>query len=252
MRLTILIPLTALSCALSSRPPATEQPDPEPPAAPSQSIIQAMHKNLGGTTAMHDAVVRGDLAGARQAANAVATSPRIDQIPEPWLEYQVAMRLEAAKYREVESLPEAATGVVALLDRCAACHSFLALGPSFYASRPPVDKGDLASHMAVHAWAVDLMYKGLVAPDPKLYARGAVTLGEEETHVAKSASTDPEIVALAEAVHAIGAAAAGADTPEERAEGYAKVLGTCAQCHTKLDVNPTVPWSPTLKAPEDR
>jgi cytochrome c553 len=246
-----LLPMLLLACT----PSRTYIPDKAPPpedVAPSQEVISAMHLNLAGVATTHEAIVRGDLAGARAAAKVVAAAPRIERIPEPWIDFQVAMRLEAAKFGEVDTLEAAAKGAVALAGKCAACHEFVAVGPRFYAKSPPLDRGDLASHMAVHAWGADLMWKGLLSADTDVYTKGALALGESSSAWHADDGVDPTVAALGRAVHDAGAAGAGASSPDERAAAYASALTTCAACHEKVGASPTVPWAPTLKAPADR
>ncbi len=251
MRLALLAALL-LACSAGRGPAPDEAPPPPENIAPSQDVISAMHRNLAGATQMHDAIVRGDLTGARSGAQAVAQSPRIDHIPEPWIDYQVTMRLEAAKFTEAADLDAAAKGAVALAGKCAACHDFVAVGPKFYAKSPPVEKAKLASHMQIHAWGADLMWKGLLSADAELYTKGALALGEGASAWHDREGVDPELAALGRSVHDAGAAGAGASNADERAAARSRALVACAACHTKLAVSPTIPWEPTLKAPEDR
>lgn len=251
MRALILV-LCLVSCTKSA-PKDPQAVETAPPAPPGQSVIAAMHGNLGGVLAMHNAVVMGDLDGARAGASAVATSPRIEGIPEPWLVYQASMRARAAEFSEVTTVKEAAAGTVSLGQECAACHSFLAVGPGFYAAPPQPESQELSQHMKHHAWAADLLWKGVLAPDPELYTQGALALGEViEVPEAISESPDPKVGELSTEVHQLGAQAAGASSDQERADTYRDILATCAQCHEHLGVRPTLSASPTLKAPQDR
>lgn len=244
MRFVLVAALSfACTTARDPAPPPADEPPP-PDVAPSQSLTNAMHVNLAGTSVMHEAVQRGDLVGAKSAAKAVATAPRIEGLPETWLDLQVAMRLEAAKFQEVETLEDAAKGNVALAGKCAACHEFLALGPKFFEKAPIVDRGTLPSQMAVHAWGADLMWKGLVAPDPTVYAKGAAAIAETFPAFPTDPGNDPELGWLGQRVPEIGAQAVAATGPEERGAAYAALLGTCASCHQKVKVEPQIPWGP--------
>ena len=250
MRILLLV-LPLVACTKSTPTGTATDSSPPPPAG--QSVGAAMHGNLGGVLAMHNAVIMGDLEGARAGARSVATSPRIEGIPEPWLEYQVAMRTRAAEFSEVTTLKEAASGAVQLGQQCAACHGFLSVGPGFYATPAPPESGEMSEYMQHHAWASDLLWKGLLAPDPDLYTKGALALGEViEVPPALDESPDPKVVELASEVHALGAQAAGASTERERGETYRDMIVTCAQCHEHVGVRPALSASPTLKAPQDR
>ena len=242
----ILVATLMLSCTVSRDPAPPPAEPPAPDIAPSQSLTRAMHLNFAGASIMHEAIQRGDIAGARSAAKAVAVAPRIEDMPAQWLDHQVAMRLEAAKFQEVETVDDAAKGAVALAGKCASCHEFVALGPKFFETSPTVERDALKGQMAVHAWAADLMWKGLVAPSPETYAKGAAALAQTLPAFPTDPGNDPEVGWLGPRVSEIGAAAVAATGPEERGAAYASLLATCGTCHAKMNTAPTIPWGPPL------
>jgi len=233
--------LVLAACNRSTSPTPDATPAPEPP---SDAMIDAMHSNLSLTATAHTSLMRGDLAGAKEAAKGLASKPRIEGLPEPWMEHQVALRVRASEVSEATDIATAAVGLSKVARACGDCHGQVGVGPRFYAvPDPPAEGEDVPAHMAHHAWGADLMWKGLVSAQADLYDRGAKALGEADLG---KESTPDKLGDQGKEVHLAAAEGLGAGDFDQRAAAYAKVLGSCGGCHQALEVSPTIPYTPKL------
>lgn len=234
-----LLVLSACGRTAAPEPQATTQPKP-----PSDALIDAMHSNLSLTATAHTALMRGDLSASKKAMSALASKPRIEGLPAPWMDYQVALRVRASEVSEAADATAAAAGLAKVGKACGDCHAFVGVGPKFYDVPPPPAEGsDVAAHMRHHAWGANLMWKGLVSANTDLYNRGAQALGEADM---AHGSTPDALGERGVEVHTAAAEGLAAGDQDARAAAYASVLGSCAGCHAALEVNPTIPYTPTL------
>ena len=237
-----LIAVAALGCNRTAAPDPTTTTEPKPP---SDAMVDAMHSNLALVASAHVAMIKGDVAGVKTAASGVASKPRIEGLPKQWMDYQVALRVRASEVSEVTDIPGAAESLSKVAKACGDCHGFVGVGAEFYAVPPPPPEGeDVKAHMAHHAWGADLMWKGLISADQALYDQGAKALGEASMD---SGSTPDALGARGKEVHLAAAEGLAAGDSEARRQAYAKLAANCAGCHTDMGVEPTLPYTHTLK-----
>jgi cytochrome c553 len=155
------------------------------------------------------------------------------------------MQTEAGHFEEATTLTEAGTALARTLTRCGGCHRVSQGGPEI--GIPPLPEGDsVAAHMQRHRWAADRMWEGLVKDDAEIYGTGAAALREAslfESEIEDRANTEApreRVRAIANLVHELGAEAATAETPTDRADVYGRLLATCATCHRMLGVGDAV------------
>lgn len=233
-----------VACGGNKKAPDTLDEAP-PPRPPGEELVQAMHSNLSLTASAHTLLMRGDLDGAKASIGGLASKPRIEGLPEPWMEQQVALRVRASEVSEATTLQEAAQGIARVATACGDCHGSVGVEPDFYAVPAPPEDGPVPEHMAHHAWGADLMWKGLVAADEALYERGAKGLGEADLG---AGSTAHDLGTLGEEVHVAAGEGLAADDAAGRAAAYAKVLASCGACHARAGLTPEIPYRPTLDA----
>ena len=144
----VVLVLSACGRAPTPQPEVTAAPPP-----PSDALVDSMHSNLSLTATAHTALMRGDLAGAKEAASGLASKPRIEGLPEPWMDNQVALRVKASEVSEAADLAAGATALSKVARACGDCHAFVGVGPKFYAvPAPPAEGEDVPAHMKYHAW----------------------------------------------------------------------------------------------------
>jgi cytochrome c553 len=186
---------------------------------------------------IHEAVIRGDLAAAREAAQALTlmSVPR-DTLPDG-VSFVTGISAVAARVRDARNLAEAAAGVASMVRQCGECHQALRVRPT-----PPVvqrpDLGGLVGHMLEHQRAVDALLQGLIIPSATAWRDGVDRLKAAPLHPSYllpdprwtrfHRQADPR-------VHAIAERAQRASNPLTRGAAYADLLTTCADCHSLHD-----------------
>lgn len=109
---------------------------------------------------------------------------------------------------------------------CGDCHTHSGAAPKLEIPPAPPPSKKLSAHMTGHLWAVNTMWAGLVTHDDTMFAKGASALDAEPAH-----GFEDEQQALAVRVHELGREARAATTRDQRADGFAQIIGTCARCH---------------------
>jgi cytochrome c553 len=243
-----IVVLAAFFVGCKTEPSATK-PFPEigSQAAPSATIFFAVpapsrpfgermkeHATLG--IEMRDAVVHGDVAGAREAAGRLA-GLRVDAAFEPALvEKADAMKSAAGRAREAQDVREAARGVADVARTCGECHARFG-GPKAAEPAGPADTGFGAkATMARHRWAAARLWQGLATPSGDAWTGGAsalvdAPLAAERLTPGKTPVAELDALALSLRGHARRALTA--QHPEERARIYGDMLETCAACHQR-------------------
>lgn len=247
MRIDLLLPAVFLIAACSTEaPPPSPAPQPEAatsklPAAgtaDAKGLIASRMKNhfIKGFEAK-DAVVRGDLDGARAAAKwlAESTDP-VEGMGERWDVRIGEMRAVSLSISQASDVPTAAAGVADLAATCGSCHLDLGKGPTYGVGEPPPVGEGVKAHMARHQWAADRFWEGLTGPNEEAWLKASEVMKDD----ALVAHSEDEGVAgtvtvasqpHAEQVHRIGASAAAAGSLAEKSEIYGELLATCAGCH---------------------
>jgi len=231
----------------ASREPQTTgsspgQPAPSAAAAqtaaehpPSESIGNFMTEHFVIATLARDAVIKGKLTELRGPLRALADYRYTDVALGGWTE-QIAQLQQAARLTsEAKTLEQAATGVAAMARVCGACHVAGGRGPADIESprehkAPKAD--DLAIRMYRHMWAADRMWTGLTTPSDDAWLAGAAALTHAPLKTPADAPVPPPGFGVAlDEVRELGKRAAEVSTRDERANVYALLLATCANCH---------------------
>ncbi len=248
-----------LACALLTGCDCGSKPAPLDSGTP-EGFDEIMRDHDALSVAARNALIRGDVDVARQAMKQLAFFMEHVPAPEGGREYARLTRELAQQVRDADDVEEACMGFARLSYACGQCHHALDRGPPM--TLDPVPEGqDLRMHMRRHYWAVERMWDALLADSTSAFQKAAEVLAEAPLH----GSRDPDqeshqgVTRLAYEVHDLAFAAAvegkaGEDEyvprPGEQVEvaptgwGQAEVFGallsTCNQCHTMLDVDPSL------------
>jgi mono/diheme cytochrome c family protein len=190
-------------------------------AATSDATIEAMTKLDDQTSAVRDAVIRGDLADARSRAGQAAEG----YVPVPGAPEGAdqAMKLALAEVSGAPTLEQAARGLGQVAAACASCHSAMGVGgpdrPVWHVEAHPTE-------MVRHAMHVDQLWLALVRPsDDDL--RAAVDVIGQAAAAPEATGVDLRVRDLAQGV--------AAAPPERRGEAFAALVTACAGCHAPGD-----------------
>lgn len=206
-----------------------------PPAPASGDVVKHMHEHLAKVQDVHQAVVRGDLDGAKTAAGWFANHEELPGMPDK-AQAVPAMKRAAREVAESKDLKTAGDATAAMAAACGSCHRAAGATPTFpAAAAPPKAANPTARRMMEHQRAVDMLYQGLVGPSDELWARGAETLKasplEGDTFPAATRLSKEALAAQVE-THEVALKAAGAKVTEERADAYGDLIAGCATCHS--------------------
>jgi cytochrome c553 len=183
--------------------------------------------------ALRDAVVRGDLEGAKSAARAIAAltpSPALDASAQPLFE---EMQREARRVAEAPDLVWAAHGVGNVAATCAACHDAMGRSPP-PSRRAPTGAPNVETQMVRHLWASDRLWEGLSTPSEASWRAGAAVLADPtlaEAELLRGRPVPPPIEGLAATVRKLGLDAATTENRVARGALYGELLDSCARCH---------------------
>ena len=219
--------LLALTAALACN--QGETPQAETPA-------EHMQEHFAQVDAVRDALIAGDLAGSKEAADWLASHEVMDGIPEVWEQHVTQMQQAAATVVGAEDLATAAEATANMAGICGGCHMGLDEGAQFTVVVVPSEESGVVAHMLRHEWAADRMWEGLIGPSDDSWAAGAGALGEAAL---EPEGAPAEVGELAEQVHQLGAEALVTSGFTSRAALYGKLMITCAQCHQAMDAGPS-------------
>jgi cytochrome c553 len=217
----------------------------QPAGAAGQTTTPAagMAPHFQDVTAVHEAVIRGDLEGARIAAAALA---KRDVTGSPaTAANRDALKSLAGRVAASPDLAAAAAATGLMLGACGDCHRASGAMPvPSVPDRPAL--GQTVGHMLDHQRAADQLMQGLVVPSSTLWNQGAQTLRTAPLSTGKLPK-DPkltsDIAAGEQRIHQLADQAAGTSEPQARATIYGQMLGACANCHA-LHKNV---WGPSKK-----
>ena len=227
--LTVVVFGTALAARASA--PALPQEDPSKPSTPGR--LAEMRHHFAQVMLVHEAVIRGDLPAVREPALKVAALAIPSGMPATVVPYVAAIRSAGQRAAEAKTLDAAATAIVAMVTECANCHQAVGVFPAPPRSETH-DIGGIVGQMLEHGRAVDDMLLGLMIPSSSQWRQGAARLQVAVLDPAKLPPDGGQTEAARQArvrVHRLADQAVAAGTPEQRADVYREVLGSCAQCH---------------------
>jgi cytochrome c553 len=172
---------------------------------------------------LRSAVVAGNPSAAAAEAKNLSEEHWTPHLAPAWKANMDAMYEAAEGYTRATNVRGAALAVGNLGLACAGCHQTLG-GPK----DPPSDPVPAAG-MAAHAWAVERLWFGLMAPSEGAWLQGARLLAK----AAIVRSDVPEIDGEAKRLQELGARAEGA-SGTQRAVAFGELLNTCAACHRRV------------------
>lgn len=178
---------------------------------------------------IQEAVIAGMLGDTRSPARWVSTH-RGQEYPAaagPSLEM---MRNEGRIMLGQDQILQVARTLGRMGVACGSCHTALNTHVTFPIEEPPRSSATPREHMLRHAWAVDRLWEGLVAPSDASWRAGAGGL----VHMPVDFGNNDQANRLATRLHELSDDASAASTAKDRAEVYGDVLETCALCHGAL------------------
>jgi len=190
-----------------------------------------------------DAVAEGDLESLREPLRELAAYRYPGVVPGAWMQYLARLQAAAKLTSEAQQLPAAAAGVATMARLCGECHvqHRVELSVSFRtpSERPEPETESLSTRMYRHQWASTRLWEGLTAPSDEAWAAGAAALAEIPASISPSGQAlGPDTLAMLKQVQQIGTEASNANTLDERATSYGRLLSLCSQCHAARSTAP--------------
>ena len=209
-----------------------------PTSRPAGSPGHLVEEHAVRGAVIRDAVERGDLEAARQAANALVELVTRHERPTPSSSLD-AMVQAARRVAAARDLRDAATSFAALAGRCGECHTQVG-GPTSSPAAAPREALGVVPQMRRHHWGAARLWEGLVAPSDESWRSGAAVLSAAplRPEVSMGQTLTPEVDALIAAVHDLGVRAADATNASSRIAVYGDLLTTCAACHERAHGGP--------------
>ncbi|MDX1570096.1 MAG: hypothetical protein R3200_06385 [Xanthomonadales bacterium] len=181
----------------------------------------AMHERFAFAALVRDSLVQGNLSRARNYATLYSYDGLFEDTGPAEMN-----RLNAVA--EADSISEAAQilGEVAVL--CGSCHAASDVHDGKPEDYPPMGS-NLLARMGRHVWAAERLWDGLVWKSDASWLAGSAALG-----------LDPFLTPAVElrglegrlsVVQKLAAEARGQTGWPDRADVYARFLGSCAECH---------------------
>lgn len=229
--------LLLIACGTAPQPISEAAPlDPPAPVEVDSAQLRAhMHEHLSKATIAYEALIHGDMKGAREALAWLGEhdAPTLPDGAEPFVG---RMRDLAAKGAVAPQYDEVAAQIAEMGAACGACHQAQQVNPTLELGEPPASSGDVHAHMARHQWAVQALWTGLVVPADGPWAAGVQALSDD--HLDDKAFEVPELSEQAKtqgrAVHTVARGAAMLTTRQDRAKAFATIATACAGCHAEM------------------
>jgi mono/diheme cytochrome c family protein len=237
--LALAIAALGLACAgqaPAGKPAESAAPSATPAAAPAPTpaVSAQMDDHFAKVTEVHDALIRGDLEGAKEPAKWIAEHQQIAGLPASAGPSLDEMKKGARQVVESADVGAATQGAASMAVACGSCHTATNAKPKFPPPASPAVKSEARTHMLEHQHAIDLLYQGLVGPSDQAWADGAKALKAAPLAGGKMPK-DPQLtrerLAAEAAVHTLADKAATAANAQARAQVYAELVGGCASCH---------------------
>lgn len=237
-----------IACA----PDAPQAQDPAETSAPGVSQEGAPITAAGGTESLpvhmgehfwrisdaQNSAIAGDLDGLAEAAQWLVDHETVPGLPEGSEEMVATLKARAQEAAAAPTLQEAAVALAHTAASCGSCHVGTGNPLPTVVERPVVENAEnsLATQMAAHILAADLMWDALLAPSEEAWEAGIETLKQVQvsaSDVSEDEEQRPRIQALLSELSDVAAHGAGASA-DERPEVYGRFLATCGQCHQLL------------------
>jgi mono/diheme cytochrome c family protein len=193
-----------------------------------------MFAHFDRVTEVHDALVKGELDRAREAADWIATHQEPRSVPGGSPELQMHMQSLATQVSLAGTLPEANRAAAQMGRACGSCHAANDVEPRFLIGTAPPEGTGPHAEMARHVWAAERMWEGLVGPGDHAWRSGAEALRSgwlDPQEVVANPEDRTRIRQLIRQVYALGSRAESTADPNDRADLYGEFLNTCQECH---------------------
>lgn len=195
-----------------------------------------MHERLAKLVEARDHVVQGQLDDAKTVAGLLAEQPTRDA-PDDWKSAMRKITRTSRKASRAKDLVSAADGVGRVAQACGECHT--ATGAKVLEHDLPPQVWDEGQNMALHKWATDWLWLGLVAGDDAAWQRGARSLVEQPIELRFQDAPAPTDQPQLEQLLYIVAERATTTASNYRGEVMGQMLATCSECHvTERDAKP--------------
>jgi len=215
----LITPLLGLLVACGSSTAAAPPPQSADEPAANINTREQMWHHFWDASDAREAVINGDLDGAKRALGRLGSSARSAEIDESWGEWVEEVQGVAQQGAAAGTLEQAARAIAAVGSTCAECHRATGGGPTFGQERPAYEhrgKTGLAERMARHVYSEEELWLGMSGPVHPAWSRGAAALMNIEvpklvTHKGESVNDD-------RAPTGDGELAAGEGEPQPAAE----------------------------------
>ena len=234
----------AISCAGPRAPeavPAAVAATPATPAAtPPSAPDLAYHMRVSFWDALdaREALILGDLSGAKQAAERLARTDYAHALPPAWMPWVMKLQQEANELTLAGDLHSASLSLARIALVCGECHELRDAGPTQPRAKPmpwedPPESFD--ARMERHQLGMQQMWDGLVLPSEQAFRSGTVTITRAPLRAPEraEASVESSLHARIEEIRALAKDARRATSYEERGRVYGELLSRCADCHYK-------------------
>lgn len=223
-----MIWLTAIACFQSAQKEAEKE---EAIEEEMDAVVPEMRRHDVQAAAIRNAVVKGDLATAKQVATDFSARLPLSGLPDRLSPHNQALKSAVQSIASSEALPAATQGIGQMARACGDCHSDVGMSaPNPVGDMPGGDSFE--AQMARHLWAAEQMWDGLVWRKSDRFEQ-AVAAWNDLPLVPPDKRTESklggELIALEDKLHTLAEKAAS--EPDQRIEHYTNMLQTCAACH---------------------
>jgi len=155
------------------------------------------------------------------------------QPAEPWMApWPFAAARVASAARELAKAPDlgaACRRMPRLATACAQCHVDAHVAPNLVTPPPPEDDVTDASRAAIHRWAVDRLWEGMISASDSPWQLGLAALADVPAPDAISGDR----LMLAQHLQSLARDQLGAPASdvESRGAAYSTLLASCTSCH---------------------
>ncbi len=202
-----------------------------PSALATPPVSAQMHERFAKVTEARDHVVQGRLDDAKTVASLLADSDDPEGLPSEWKAPLRKLRKEAKKTSRAKNLVDAAAGIGEVAQKCGECHASTGADLGLDEAAIPSQAWDEGQNMALHAWASEWMWLGLVGANEQAWQRGARSLLEHPIELAFQSAPAPTDQPQLEQLVYIIAERATTTARNFRGEIVGQLLATCSECH---------------------
>jgi cytochrome c553 len=190
-----------------------------------------MASHFGRVRDLEEAVIRGDLESAQEAAQWIAEHQEVAGLPAGTESYATATRNAARAVAASASLGNAGVAAAFAVAACGECHAAAKVTPKMPELSAPQSVPGVAAHMLAHKYAVDLMNRGMIGPSETLWKQGADVLKGAPLRDKDLSKVSKQMVAFEARVHELAGRAAQAADAGSKIAIYGELIGSCASCH---------------------